>query len=77
VGSHNLSVGGRQAADSRTRDIESIDSELQRVAAFRRASQDRRGSLSLIDVVDALLDERLRARRVGYNPWVVLLEMPR
>ena len=40
------------------RDIEAIDSELRRVAAFRRAARERGGPLPLTDVVDALLDER-------------------
>jgi hypothetical protein len=49
------------------RDIETIDRELRSVVAVRRAARERGGPLSLIDVVDALLDERLRADRVGYN----------
>jgi hypothetical protein len=40
------------------RDIETIDSELRLVAALRRAARERGGPLPLIDVVDALLDER-------------------
>jgi len=44
------------------RDIETIDRELRSVAAVRRAARERGGPLSLIDVVDALLDERLQAR---------------
>jgi hypothetical protein len=44
------------------RDIETIDRELRSVAAVRRAARERGGPLSLTDVVDALLDERLRAR---------------
>ena len=40
------------------RDIETIDSELQLVAALRRAARERGGPLPSIDVADALLDER-------------------
>jgi hypothetical protein len=40
------------------RDIETIDADLRRVAAFRRAARERGGPLPLIDVADALLDER-------------------
>ena len=40
------------------RDIETIDSELRLVAAFRRAARERGGPLPSIDVADALLDER-------------------
>ena len=36
----------------------SIDSELRRIAASRRASRQRGGPLTSIDVADALLDER-------------------
>ena len=56
---------GCQAAPARTRDIESIDSELRSVAAVRRRTRELGGPLPLLDVVDALLDERLRADRVG------------
>jgi hypothetical protein len=62
VGRQDLSVGRCQAAQARMRDIETIDRELRSVAAVRRAARERGGPLSLIDVVDALLDERLRAR---------------
>ena len=51
----------------RMRDIETIDAELQLVAALRRAAWERGGPLPSIDVADALLDERLRADRVGYT----------
>jgi hypothetical protein len=68
VGRHKFSVGGRQAAQARPRDIESIDSELRRVAAFRRATQELGEPLPLLDVVDALLDERLRAHLVLQFP---------
>jgi hypothetical protein len=54
----------------RVRDIATIDAELRLVAAFRFAARDRGGPLPLINVADALLDERLRAHRVGYNPQV-------
>jgi hypothetical protein len=47
------------------RDIETIDAELRRVAAFRRSARERGGPLPLIDVADALLDERLRGDRVN------------
>jgi hypothetical protein len=50
------------------RDIETIDSELRLVAALRREARERGGPLPSIDVPDALLDERLRVERVGYNP---------
>jgi hypothetical protein len=40
------------------RDEEAIDSELRLVAALRRAARERGGPLPLIDVADALLDER-------------------
>ncbi len=60
MGRHNLSAGGCQAAQARIRDIESIDSELRSVAAVRHAARERGGPLPLIDVVDALLDERLQ-----------------
>jgi hypothetical protein len=49
-------------------DIETIDAELRLVAALRWAARERGGPLPSIDVADALLDERLRAHRVGYNP---------
>ncbi|OBA76307.1 hypothetical protein A5641_22420 [Mycobacterium sp. 1554424.7] len=55
-----------QAAPRRT--IESIDSELRSVAAVRHATREMGESLPLTDVVDSLLDERLRARQVGYTP---------
>jgi hypothetical protein len=40
------------------RDLDTIDSELRLVAAFRRAARERGGPLPSIDVADALLDER-------------------
>jgi len=40
------------------RDIDTIDSELRLVAAFRRAVRERGGPLPSIDVADALPDER-------------------
>ena len=49
-------------------DIETIDSELRLVAAPRREARERGGPLPSIGVADALLDERLRADRGGYNP---------
>jgi len=39
-------------------DLETIDSELQLVAALRFAARERGGPLTSIDVADALLDER-------------------
>ena len=42
----------------RMRDLVTIDSELQLMAALRRAARERGGPLSSIDVADALLDER-------------------
>jgi hypothetical protein len=53
------------------RDIETIDSELRLVAAFRRAARERGGPLPSIDVADALLDERLAQRgRAGEDAAV-------
>jgi hypothetical protein len=49
-------------------DIATIDSELRLVTALRRAARGRGGPLPSIAVADALLDERLRAHRVGYDP---------
>jgi hypothetical protein len=46
-----LSFGGM-------RDLETIDSELRLVAALRRAARERGGPLPLVEVADALLDER-------------------
>ena len=40
------------------RDLETIDSELRLVAALRRAARERGGPLPLVEVADALLDER-------------------
>ena len=40
------------------RDTDHINSELQRLAALRRAARERGGQLPSIDVADALLDER-------------------
>jgi hypothetical protein len=40
------------------RDLDTIDSELQLVAALRRAARERGGPLPSMDVADALLDER-------------------
>jgi hypothetical protein len=68
VGRENLSVGRSQAGHARIRDIEAIDSELRSVAAVRHVARERGWALRLPDVVDALLDERLRADRSGYNP---------
>jgi hypothetical protein len=45
------------ACSPRMRGIDTIDCEL-RLVAVRRAAQERGGPLPLIDVVDALLDER-------------------
>ena len=68
MGRDDLFQGRRQGARARVRDIETIDSELRSVAAFRRAARERGGPLPLIDVADALLDERLLADRVSDNP---------
>ena len=57
MGREDLSVGGR-AAQTPMRDIETIDAELQRVAALRRAAREQGAPLPPIDVADALLDER-------------------
>jgi hypothetical protein len=58
------------------RDIETIDAELRLVAALHRAARERGGPLPSIDVADALLDERLRADRVGYNPAAGIFKIP-
>jgi hypothetical protein len=50
------------------RDIESIDCELRSVAAVSPYGSERGRPLPLMDGVDALLDERLGARRTGYDP---------
>jgi hypothetical protein len=70
VGREDLSVVGRQPAEAGIRDVETIDAELRRVAAFRRVTRELGGPPPLMDVADALLDERLQAHRVGYNPRV-------
>jgi hypothetical protein len=44
--------------ESHVRDLDTIDSELQLVAALRRAARERGGPLPSIGVADALLDER-------------------
>jgi hypothetical protein len=59
-----LTPGARTYAPS-MRDIATIDSELRLVAAFGRAARERGRPLPSIHVADALLDERLRAHRVG------------
>jgi len=68
MGRHNLSVGGRQAAQPRMRDIEAIDSELRVVAAVRRVARERAMPLPSIEEAHALLDARseLTARLI----WV-------
>jgi hypothetical protein len=40
------------------RGLETIDSELESVAALRRAAREREGPLPSITVADLLLDER-------------------
>jgi hypothetical protein len=72
MGREDVSVGGCQAAQACVRDIATIDSELRSVAAFRLVARKRGRPLPSIDVADALLDERLRAHRVGYNPRAFL-----
>ena len=57
------------------RDIETIDSERQLVAALRPAARERGGPLPSIDVADALLDERREltewaTTRVGNFPQI-------
>jgi hypothetical protein len=42
----------------RMRDIDTIDSEVEAVAAIRRAAREQGGPLPSIAVADALLDER-------------------
>ena len=46
------------------RDIDTIDSELQLVAALHRAARERGGPLPSIEVADALLDERRTLTRL-------------
>jgi hypothetical protein len=59
MGSEDPSVGGCQATPTHViRDLETIDAELQLVAAFRRQARQRGGPLPSIDAADALLDER-------------------
>ncbi len=57
----NATGRGRASARHVIRDLETIDAELQLVVTFRRQARQRGGPLPLIDVVDALLDERLGA----------------
>ena len=64
------------------RDIETIDSELQLVAALRRAARERGGPLPSIDVADALLlancrstfyrTPKVRARVAATNSYLRL-----
>jgi hypothetical protein len=75
VGRENLSAGGCQAGHARIRDIEAIDSELRSVAAVRHVARERGWALRLPDVVDALLDERLRADRSGLQPAAEFLNL--
>ena len=62
-------------AQPRMRDIEAIDSELRSVAAVRHVARERGWALRLPDVVDALLDERLRADRSGLQPAAEFLNL--
>ena len=60
--SGDLCVGGGQVASRHViRDIEAIDAELELIVNFRHHARQRGGPPPLIDVVDALLDERLAA----------------
>jgi hypothetical protein len=61
MGREELSVGGGKVAEALARDLETIDAELQLVAAFRRRARERGAPLPSIAAADALLDERLRA----------------
>jgi hypothetical protein len=62
TGTEDRSGGASQARPRHVvRDLETIDAELQLVVTFRRQARQRGGQLPLIDVVDALLDERLGA----------------
>jgi hypothetical protein len=47
------------------RGVETIDAELQLVAALRHAARERGGPLPSIDVADALLDERRGLAELG------------
>jgi hypothetical protein len=51
--------------------FDTIDSELQLVAALRRAARERGGPLPSIDVADALLDERRKLTELGNRIAVV------
>jgi hypothetical protein len=70
----SLSSAGRHAP--LMRDIEAIDSEMRLVAALRQVARERGGPLPSIDVADELLDERLRARHVRYNPLRGFAQFP-
>jgi hypothetical protein len=62
MGSGDRCVGSGQLVSRHViRDLEAIDAELELVAIFRRHARQRGGPLPLIDVMDALLDERLAA----------------
>jgi hypothetical protein len=58
MGSEDHSAGGCQAPTHVIRDLETIDADLQLVAAFRRRARQRGGPLPSIHAADALLDER-------------------
>ena len=62
IGGEDLSARGCQATRRHViRDLEAIDAELQLVVAFRRQARERGGPLPSIDLMDALLDERIEA----------------
>ena len=62
MGSRDLCGGGGQWGSRHIiRDLEAIDAELRLLVNFRRHARQRGGPLPLMDVVDALLDERLGA----------------
>jgi hypothetical protein len=52
-------------APPRSVNVRTTDSELRLVATLRRAAREQGGPLPSTDVADALLDERLRAERIG------------
>lgn len=66
-------MGGCHAPQARTRDIDRIDPELRALADIRGATQELGEPLSLIDMADELLGERLRPTRARYNRREFLL----
>jgi hypothetical protein len=63
MGLEDVFVGGRKFGEGRVRDVKAVDAELRSVAALCRAARERGDPPSLMDVVDALLDERSELTR--------------